>query len=254
MAEEVKDTYTKVKRLIGGREVECEVCNDVEEVFHRTYVKNLKGILRDGALLPSKETGAVSMSAAEKHTYGGTVRLRFNRDDIPELEQMCYFNIDNPGIEIYLKERDRLWNEEGSSPNRADATLGATLGAYKSECEVFSKKAIPIEKVKGVEYWIATILQFIENSNVTCINRPPVANAWSDGTWEKALSEMKIVRSFAKKLGVPFKVDSCFNQVNTGFHSYIKLTDENIEKLSQGETVVETQGVPPLGNEGSCKC
>lgn len=241
--------FRKTKRQVDSETIECEVCDSSEHVFRRTSVRNISELLISRMLRLSEDTKVVSLSASENHTYGGPVRLVFDRADLSELEQMCYVEADSrsPHYRTYIKKRDRLSQEVGSL-NRADAILGVILDLYKDECEAISRKPIPLDKVKRVEYWLAPKpLEF----QVSCHNRLPHHIDGSGWSWKSILEDMEKTKQFARDLDVPFSVKSCFDKVKFGWGGHIPLDDSNLERLSQGQSPEIVAGEGP---EGKCRC
>lgn len=253
-----QEEYKKVKRFIDSHEIECEICDSSTDLFHRTMLKSLKNMIEEKVIKPSKETGVVSLSASSKHTYGGTVRLKFNRSELESVIPTCYVVADweDPNYRAYVHKRDEM-EQRGLSPNRADAEMGLTSSIYKRECEVTCPNPIPLNKAKEIEYWITARMRLIEESSVSCQNRIPHSvdgSGWSGGTWDDIMDDINQVKALASRAKVPFNVKSCFTQVYLGWNKYIPLDDDNLERLSRGEEPLIVNAVPPEPSESNCRC
>lgn len=235
-----KVAYRKVKKVIDGEEVECEVCLDKKELYHLTSVAAAGMVIEAGKMEPSGHSKSVSLSANPDHTYGGRVKITFDRRKLPELQPMCYYDMHSPTADAYYRAEDKRKKESNYARSLDDmrAEIGMQPDVYQAECEWFTRETLPVPKdsIKKIQYFITPPMN---PARVDCTGYfPHIVDLHTHGTYRELLSDIKEVRQMAQKVGAPFEVMSCFPFIQLGPGQYIDLTDDNLGKLSRVENPV----------------
>ena len=249
--------FRPTTRRIADETVECVECDDAPVLYHRTTLKGAAAIAENGHLRPSKDTGVISYSASPEHTFGGTVKFPFKREDVGPLRPMCYAS-----GEAYRKAsniRDEKAQREGISLDAASAQLAFSPEMYVGECEQMGSQPVPIRKAQALEYWVHQGSEVIEEVNVGCKRRIPhhiSATAWAGDPWDRQMKRIAQAREVAGRLGLPFRVRSCFPYalISGWGDRYIPLDDANLARLERGEEPVVIQNKPPEAAEADCRC
>jgi len=251
MNEKESNHFTEIEKRINDEIIHCLICDHSDELYHRSTARNLTKIAENGEIKPSADTKVVSLSASGHHTFGGPIRLKFNKRDLVNAEPMCYAKGDD--YSKYSSIRDSRVSDEFPL-NRVSADLGVTSSIYDEECEVMSRESIPTDRIEESEYWLTGLSTY----NVSCRRQLPSyidGTGWGGRVWEDVKREIDEARSAANRLGVPFTVKSCFSQVRLGWNTYMPLDEENLKRMSNGQEpkVLEGVQIPDVGRE-DCQC
>lgn len=221
------------------------------EVNHNTTLEQFPKIVENGELRPGAREwvlgqDAVSMSSCPSQSYSGTVKFVFDSGKVlDKLRAMCYVNF-SPGCPEEHRAVEKGMSKEGAEPrdegitgdNRVRAKYGIQPDIYTEECEYVAYEPIPLkENLKRVEFWIPRRIDAPWESNFGCRGTSlNYANVFGHPP-EVMLEHIGKVREAAERLGVDFKVKSCFPYMRTGRwgNTYYDLTEENLEKLARGE-------------------
>ena len=241
-------------------------CTRTRVMWHRTPPEFLEPILEEG-LKPSKETGSVSLSSNPHHTYGGEVQLEIDTEGL-DLRPICYaFEDDLDKLhELEGKLAERYYKKgEYVSPNRIYDEIGSYPSIYVEECEYTSKKPIPPERIKKVEFWIGWRPAYY-NAQVSCFKTSP---HWAmiefEGEWKELQRRLRAAKEAAEKHGRRFEVKSCYRFMEIpcrltedGGYSglcFVELDRENLKRIEEGKKPLVYRGdVRKLEEEGLIGC
>lgn len=236
--------YKKVQKTVDSEKIECDICTNEDELYHLTSVENLQSIVKSRKLEPSGHSKSVSLSANPDHTFGGRVKLTLDHKKVNTIQPMCYFTHGTPASHAYYKAEGKH-KEESRSLDDIRSEVGMQPDVYKNECEWYSRKPvdIPEDAIKKIEYFITWTTS---SQRVDCRGHIP-AHVYlrGDDEYKELLSQIAKVRETAKKIEVPFQVNSCFPFIKSGWYEYIKLDEENLARLTRGENPIITHEEPP---------
>lgn len=251
-------------------EIHGKKCIQGTELNRLVSLEDFKGISQRGQILPSKTTEHVSLSSCPTQTYGGEVRLILDAAKVSQLETfkpMCYLPLRYFEESPHKKEVMAQVGEEVSqlsvqgkddAHNYVRAKYGIGEAIFASECEFETYEPVPIKStLKRVEFWIGE-WEKRPGIQMSCDNfTPAMAGIYADP--QDYVERIQEAKHIAKKLGVPFKVKSCFKKLCPGVRGFlpsteraIELTEENLAKLGEGiipESKLSTE-IP----EPECRC
>lgn len=253
--EEVKDIavkaaseiiYKRVQKVVDEQTVECEICTNEDELFHLTSVEALERILETRKMEPSGHAKSVSLSANPDHTFGGRVKVTFNRKKLDGLQPMGYVTHHSPAEDAFDTAENKLKEDSGYTRSLDDmrSEIGLQPEVYKQECEWFTRETLPVprQSVKKIEYFINWP---ISPTRVDCTGHiPHHIDLSQDYLYQGLLTDINRVRELAKKANVPLEVTSCFPYIKRGWGQYIELNDENLGRFTRGEAPIITHQEP----------
>ncbi|MBA7696887.1 hypothetical protein ES703_105541 [subsurface metagenome] len=239
--------YQTIQKRVNEQAVECEICSNKDELYHLTSIPSFQGIVEASKLEPSGHSKSVSLSANIDHTYGGRVKITLDRQKLPQLQPMCYYENHTPADEAYFKFEAKCLEESSHARSLDDirAEVGMQPEIYKKECEWFTHKPLPIpeEAIKKIQYYItppgASIRVDCEGYFPHYIDLTPIND------YPELLADIKRVRDTAQKAGAPFEVTSCFPFIRIGWGEYIELNEDNLGRLTKDEKPIISHEAPP---------
>lgn len=211
------------EKTLSGKTVDMD---EVDELYHRTTPGNAISILETGVVKayeeengeidipdPSVRTSKISFSASPRNTYGGTVRLVWDKDEIEaELEPVMYYDENEELVRAY-GEYLGIANK-----NEIRAIMGVSPKMYSSEAEVMALDIIEAPP-KRVEFWLT---RKPESFNVSCTGTGDLWVRWK-GTGQ-ALDEfykfldyfIRLEKIVEDKINQLLELRSCYDLVNIG--------------------------------------
>ena len=230
------------------------------------------GALRPGIKDWTLGQDAVSFSACPPQSYAGVVKMVFDSARLAsQLRSMCYVDFawvedpDAPREEGKLpkrmpgpwstvekgmdKESSGIMNPDApkeerriTGSNRIAAKYAIGRELFSKECEYISYQEIPLRgNLKRLEYWIPLRPHLLFEASFGCSPGNTVANPegydlkQGVGKGNSLMDSIELVKAAAETYGVDFEVKSCFPLLHArGWHEYIELNPENLEKLKQG--------------------
>lgn len=239
--------YQTIRKRVNEQAVECEICSNKDELYHLTSVSSFRGIVEASKLEPSGHSKSVSLSANPDHTYGGRVKIVFDRQKLPQLHPMCYFAPHTPAEEAYNKAEAKRREESNYTRSLDDirAEVGMQPEIYKGECEWLIQKPLPIpeEAIKKIQYYITSPRA---SDRVDCTSYfPHYIDLTPINAYPELLADIKRVRDTAQKAGASFEVTSCFPFILIGWGEYIELNEDNLGRLTKDEKPIVSHEAPP---------
>lgn len=252
--------YTPIKKqLIQPQtkekiDLNCSICNTkTSDLFHFTKLEYLDDIASEGVLKPMYgnriKSGSVSFTKDTSFLFpNGNVKLVFH-NSIPNLKPICYYgDIEQPKLSDKEKELiDAIENQasiENKGLNEIRSDYGIQDSSYKQECEWFTQQKVPLKKnLKKVILYVPWNID--EDRDINCNNTSPkyARNQYQAyNTFKKSVSK---TRDFAKKLGVPFRIESNFPYIyNWIDNEYIPMTITNLKRIAKGQEPIITNIKP----------
>lgn len=248
-----KISFKSCERPANKEVIKGEQCDsDGETYYHHTGIKNLASIRTNGALKPSPDPwtdGTVNFSLNPHLHRFGSVRFLFDRKRVESeisTEPMCYAT----GEDIWKEAEivDRIQQERSKESKtmgrwRIEHELGIETPVYRNECQRYTTHPVPLKYVKKVEYWLPWQPGPF-GSPTGCAVSPCSANwtAWSTGlpnAFEQVKKEIREAKDFAKGLGVPFGVETCYPYATLDRDEVVILDKENLNRLEREEEPIK---------------
>ncbi|MEM2905011.1 MAG: hypothetical protein QW587_04650 [Candidatus Bathyarchaeia archaeon] len=217
------------------------------EIYHRTRPDNFIKILEEGVLKASDDTKGTSFSSCPTQTYGGSVKLIFDKERLEQvagrkLKPVCYapWTRDTESGRIL----DRVEAEAHEPPYRGSmnetfAKYGIGPISHGEEAEYFLPGDVPLNgTLKAVEFWLDWDPA---GYKVSCENKLPQyidATGWSGATISDFIDAIRKVKAAAEKAGLPFNVKSCFKLMKVptyvGGGGWIPLNEKTLRDFERG--------------------
>jgi|APHM01.1.fsa_nt_gi hypothetical protein len=235
------------EKTIGDTTIEAEACELNDTLTHRTTIDGASGIVTEGQIDTSSETGVVSLTSNPSSTVAGPVKLKFDADDIDGLRRMCYISDQDEQEKL-----DKIKREESQTSNVKDkydpngsgvfsqnafrADVGLSSDVFDQECEYMRDRPVDADKVNEVEYFIPGVSGGVSASMDSIV--PAQGTPASLGLIQEDIEQ---AARAAENLRADFSVNSCYSHMLLddgtfgGDYEYARLTEENLRRLRDGE-------------------
>lgn len=262
-------SFVPCEREVEGQQFTGVACESRgKTLFHHTEFSTFKKIVESGELRPSPDPyddGVVNFTLNEDFHRFGSVRLLFDREKVATVP-MCYLvdEEDHRAARMVDDKIEELQNKD--LPYKARNRIAAEIGleskiAYGRECKHFTAEPVPLQgPLTGLEYWLPW--RPARTGNSVGSNVGPCHALWS--AWDAGLpsediihrvqDEIATVKQEAQRIGVPFKVKTCYPYASLDRDGVLFFDEENLARLEQGEKpkIVSRYSVTSL--PGDCTC